>query len=79
MNPLDLVAILLLVLSVVCGVRSGALPQVLGLFGAAAAALAGLALLPAGTPLLDTLPAAIRAILVLSVLLGLVWVGEAFG
>ena len=79
MNPLDLVAILLLVLSVLLGVRSGALPQVLGLIGAAAAAITGLAVLPAATPILDNVPASIRAIVVLSVLLGLVGVGEALG
>ena len=79
MNPLDLVAILLLVIAVILGVRSGALPQVLGLGGAAVAALTGLAILPTAAPLLDGLPAAIRAIIVLSVLLGLVGLGEALG
>lgn len=79
MNPLDLLAIVMLVLAVVLGVRSGALPQLLGLMGAAVAALTGLAVLPAVTPILDSVPAAIRAVIVLSVLLGLVGVGEAFG
>jgi S1-C subfamily serine protease len=78
-NPLDLVAILLLVLAVILGVRSGALPQVLGLAGAAIAAVVGLAILPAVTPFLDRLEPAIRAILVLSVLLGLIGLGEALG
>ena len=79
MNPLDLVAIVLVVLAVILGVRSGALPQLLGLMGAAVAALSGLAILPSATPFLDSLPAAIRAIVVLSVLLGLVGLGEALG
>lgn len=79
MNPLDLVAIVLVVLAVLLGIRSGALPQLLGLAGAAVAALTGLAVLPSATPLLDQLPAAIRAIVVLSVLLGLVGLGEALG
>ena len=79
MNPLDLIAIALLVIAVILGVRSGALPQLLGLAGAAAAALAGLAILPAAGPLLDGLNPAIRAIVVLSVLLGLVGLGEALG
>jgi S1-C subfamily serine protease len=78
-NPLDLVAILLLVLAVILGVRSGALPQLLGLAGAAIAALAGLAVLPALTPFLDSLAPAIRAIVVLSALLGLIGLGEALG
>src|SRR4029078_7824807 len=50
-NPLDLVAIALLVLAVALGVRSGALPQILGLAGAAVAALSGLAILATGAPL----------------------------
>ena len=79
MNPLDLVAIVLVVLAVLLGIRSGALPQLLGLAGAAVAALTGLAVLPSVTPLMDQLPAAIRAIIVLSVLLGLVGLGEALG
>ena len=79
MNPLDLIAIALIALAVLLGIRSGALPQLLGLAGAAVAALAGLALLPAITPLLDELSAAIRAIVVLSVLLGLVGIGETVG
>lgn len=79
MNPLDLIAIALLVIAVILGVRSGALPQLLGLAGAAVAALAGLAILPAAGPLLDGLNPAVRAIVVLSVLLGLVGLGEALG
>ena len=79
MNPLDLIAIVLIVLAVLLGIRSGALPQLLGLTGAAAAALAGLALLPSVTPILDELSAPIRAIVVLSVLMGLVGVGETLG
>jgi uncharacterized membrane protein required for colicin V production len=78
-NPLDFVAIVMLILAIVLGVRSGALPQLLGLVGAAVAALAGLAILPAVTPLLDSLPAGVRAVIVLSTLLGLVGVGEAVG
>ena len=79
MNPLDLLAILLLVIAVILGVRSGALPQLLGLMGAAVAALTGLAVLPSVTPLLDDLPAVARAIVVLVVLFGLIGLGETFG
>ena len=79
MNPVDLIAILLIVIAVILGVRSGALPQLLGLMGAVAAALIGLAVLPAAMPLLDGVPPPIRAIIVLSVLLGLVGLGEALG
>lgn len=79
MNPLDLVAVLLLVIAVVLGVRSGALPQLLGLSGAALAAILGLVLLPAAAPLLDDLSPGLRAVVVLAVLLGLVGIGEAIG
>ncbi|HJP89821.1 MAG TPA: MarP family serine protease [Candidatus Limnocylindrales bacterium] len=79
MNPLDLVAIGILLIAVILGVRSGALPQLIGLLGAAVAALAGLAVLPAFTGLLDGVAPPIRAIIVLSVLLGLVGLGEALG
>ena len=79
MNPLDLLAIVLIVVAMILGIRSGALPQLLGLAGAAIAALTGLAILPAVTPFLDELPPAVRAVVVLSVLLGLVGLGEALG
>jgi S1-C subfamily serine protease len=78
-NPLDLVAIAIIVIAVILGVRSGALPQLLGLVGAAIAALTGLAILPAVSPFLDSLPAVVRAIVVLGVLLGLIGIGEALG
>jgi S1-C subfamily serine protease len=78
-NALDLVAILLLVLSVILGARSGALPQIAGLSGAAFGAIAGFTLIPFASPLLETLPPTVRAILTLSILLGLVGLGEAIG
>src|SRR5689334_15403831 len=74
-----MVAIGILLIAVILGVRSGALPQLIGLLGAAVAALAGLAVLPVFTGLLDGLAPPIRAIIVLSVLLGLVGLGEALG
>ena len=79
MNPLDVLAIVLLVIAMILGIRSGALPQLLGLAGAAIAALTGLAVLPSVTPFLDELAPALRAVVVLSVLLGLVGLGEALG
>jgi uncharacterized membrane protein required for colicin V production len=69
----------ILLIAVILGARSGALPQLIGLLGAAIAALAGLAVLPAFGGLLDGLPPPIRAIVILSVLLGLVGLGEALG
>ena len=79
MNPLDLIAIVMIVLAMILGIRSGALPQLLGLAGAAVAALTGLAILPAVSPFLDDLEPALRAVVVLSVLLGLIGLGEALG
>lgn len=78
-NPVDLIAIALLIIAVILGVRSGALPQLLGLGGAAIGAIGGLAVLPALAPVLDSLPPQIRAIVVLSGLLGLIGLGEGIG
>jgi S1-C subfamily serine protease len=78
-NTIDLVAVAMLVLAIVLGARSGALPQLAGLSGAALGAIAGFVILPVATPLLDTLPPTIRAVVVLSVLLGLVGLGEGLG
>ena len=78
-NPLDLIAIVMIVLAMILGLRSGALPQLLGLAGAAIAALTGLSVLPAVSPFLDELAPPIRAVVVLSVLLGLIGLGEAIG
>lgn len=78
-NLLDAIAIGMIVLAMILGVRSGALPQLLGLTGAAIAALTGLAILPAADPFLDSLQPALRAVVVLSVLLGLIGLGEALG
>jgi S1-C subfamily serine protease len=78
-NALDLAAIVLLVVSVILGARSGALPQVAGLAGAALGAIGGFALLPSVSPLIESLPPTARAIIILGGLLGLVAVGEAAG
>lgn len=79
MNPLDLVAIALIVLAVFLGFNSGALPQVAGLLGAVAGgALAVIALTRLAEPL-EGIPAAIRPYLVLAGLLMAVGVGESVG
>jgi S1-C subfamily serine protease len=78
-NTIDIAAVLLVVIAVILGVRSGALPQLAGLTGAAIGAIAGFVLLPIASPVLDTLPPTVRAVIVLSVLLGLVGLGEALG
>jgi len=78
-NLIDLIAVALVVIAVILGVRSGALPQLAGLSGAAIGAVIGFVVLPAATPILDALPPTIRAVVVLSVLLGLVGLGEGLG
>jgi S1-C subfamily serine protease len=78
-NLFDLGAVLLLVVAVILGYRSGALPQVGGLIGAVlGGTLAVLALAPAES-LLESLEPAIRAIAVLGWLLLMIGAGEAIG
>jgi S1-C subfamily serine protease len=78
-NALDLAALVLVVVSVVLGTRSGALPQIAGLAGAAGGAVIGFVLLPLASPLLEAVPPTVRAVLTLSVLLGLIGLGEGLG
>jgi S1-C subfamily serine protease len=78
-NVVDLVAVALVAMSVVLGIRSGALPQLSGLTGAAIGAILGFLVLPLAVPVLDSVSPTIRAIIVLSVLLGLVGLGEGLG
>ena len=79
MNLFDLGAILLLIVAVILGYRSGALPQVGGLSGAIlGGAIAILALSPAEA-LLEVLDPAPRAVAVLAFLLLAVGVGEGIG
>jgi S1-C subfamily serine protease len=78
-NPLDALAIVLLVVAVVLGTRSGALPQVGGLVGAVLGALLGLAAVPTLLPHLETVAAALRVGAVLVVLLLFVGLGEMLG
>ena len=79
MNPLDAGALALLLLAVLFGWRSGALPQLAGLVGAVSGVLAGLALIPWVLPMLAEAPPAARAASVIVILLGLVGIGEAVG
>jgi len=78
-NPLDAGAIALLLLAILLGWRSGALPQIAGLLGAGLGAVAGLAALPWLLPALADVPAPVRAGAVIFLLLGLVGIGEAVG
>jgi S1-C subfamily serine protease len=78
-NPLDAGALALLLVAVLMGWRSGALPQVAGLFGAALGAVLGLSAIPSVLPTLTSAPPVVRTGAVLLILLGLVGVGEAVG
>jgi S1-C subfamily serine protease len=78
-NPIDLIAILLIVLAVLLGFRSGALPQVGGLLGAIGGGAAIILALPAFAPLLTDIDPAIRPYLVLGSLLLAVGIGESIG
>jgi S1-C subfamily serine protease len=78
-NPFDLFAVLLLVGAVLLGYRSGALPQVGGLLGAAAGGVIVILLLPVLEGPLDDLQPGTRALVVLGGLILAVGGGEALG
>jgi S1-C subfamily serine protease len=78
-NPLDLLAVVLVVVAVVLGYRSGALPQIGGLLGAIGGGALAVLALPLLVDPLDGVPAGIRPYVVLAGLLAAVGVGEGVG
>jgi S1-C subfamily serine protease len=78
-NPLDIVTIVLVVLAVLLGFRSGALPQVGGLLGAIGGGAIAVLSLPLLVDPLGELPAGIRPFVVLGGLLAAVGLGESVG
>jgi S1-C subfamily serine protease len=78
-NPLDAVAIVLVVLAVLLGFRSGALPQVGGLLGAIGGGALAVLSLPLLLEPLSSVPAGIRPYVVLTGLLLAVGIGESIG
>jgi S1-C subfamily serine protease len=78
-NPLDVVAIVLVVLAVLLGFRSGALPQVGGLLGAVGGGALAVLSLPLLLDPLNNVPAGIRPYVVLTGLLLAVGIGESIG
>jgi S1-C subfamily serine protease len=78
-NPLDVIAVLLLVAAVAAGLRTGALPQIGGIAGAVTGFLVAIALMPILIDAVSGLAPLPRALLVLGVILGLVGLGEALG
>jgi S1-C subfamily serine protease len=78
-NLLDLVVVVIVVLAVVIGFRSGALPQLIGLAGAIAGGAVALLVLPYLETPLESLDPPIRAFVVLAGILICVGLGEAVG
>ncbi|MEO5884568.1 MAG: MarP family serine protease [Candidatus Limnocylindrales bacterium] len=79
MNPFDLIAILLVILAVVLGFRSGALPQVGGLLGAVGGGVLVVLALPVLIDPLETIDPTFRPLVVLVGLLAAVGLGESIG
>ncbi len=79
MNPLDLLAILLVVVGVILGARSGAIPQVAGLVGAIGGGAIAVLLLPVLADPLSGIDPTVRPWLVLGGLVGAVGLGESVG
>jgi S1-C subfamily serine protease len=78
-NPLDLIAVLLVVVALILGARSGAIPQVSGLLGAVAGGVAVVLLLPVLAEPLTEVDPEMRPWLVLGGLVGAVALGESAG
>ncbi len=79
MNLVDAIALLLLVVAVAMGLRSGALPQLGGLLGAAAGALGAVSAIPIALSYVETVGAELRVGIVLAVLLLFIGFGEMLG
>jgi S1-C subfamily serine protease len=78
-NPIDLAALLLVVVGAWLGFRSGALPQIGGLLGAIGGAALVIALLPALHDQLDDIDPGLLPFVVLGGLLVVVAIGESIG
>lgn len=78
-NPLDLIAICLVVAGAILGWRSGAIPQVTGLIGAVIGGLGVILALPYLADPLSGLDPVMRPIVVLIALVGAVAIGESIG
>ena len=79
MNPLDLLAVLLVIVGLILGARSGAIPQIGGLLGAIAGGALAVVALPALAEPLSGVDPTIRPWLVLGGLVGAVGLGESVG
>jgi S1-C subfamily serine protease len=78
-NALDALTLLLIVVALILGWRSGAIPQVTGLLGAIAGGVAVILALPSLADLLSELDPAVRPFIVLIGLISAVALGESIG
>jgi S1-C subfamily serine protease len=78
-NPLDALTLLLIVVALVLGWRSGAIPQVTGLLGAIGGGVLAILALPYLSGILSEIDPAIRPFIVLIGLIGAVGLGESIG
>lgn len=79
MNWFDAIVVALVVVAVVIGFRSGALPQLCGLAGAVLGGVLAIILVPYLEAPLESVDAQLRAFLVLGLVLFAVGIGEAIG
>lgn len=79
MNVFDALAVMIVVIAVIAGIRTGALPQVGGIAGAIGGLVISLALAPQLVDATSGLEPIARALVVLGCILGAVVVGEAVG
>lgn len=79
MNPLDAITVLLIIVAVILGWRSGAIPQVGGLTGAIAGGVTVIVTVPYLAEPLAGLDPAFRPLVVLVGLVGAVGLGESLG
>ena len=79
MNLLDLFAVVLAIVALILGARSGAIPQVGGLLGAIGGAALAILVLPALSDPLSGVDPSVRPFLVIGGLIGSVAIGESIG
>ena len=79
MNPIDALTLLLIVVALILGWRSGAIPQITGLLGAIAGAVVAIVALPYLADPLSGIDSSFRPIVVLLWLVAAVAVGESVG
>jgi len=78
-NAIDALTLLLIVVALILGWRSGAIPQITGLLGAIVGGVAAILALPFLADLLADLDPAVRPFVVLIGLIGAVAIGESVG